>query len=281
MDPIRHYFPGVTIESYMEEEDLWKFEDRIPSCCELIVSPEDMTECPLPDGYKHKSILMSKLNPSTDSDSLVAYPYSAYLVGDDVQDFIYAPRNQPSATFLHDFINDHHIEISLNIHDHQLKLTKESGGFPFSIDNQTSVFTISFAFHISDNDSNDNCDILLFTLQAIEQHASQERSIKIYLGNKICQTINVAFDNHTMGKFNFNFLPHISVGMKNFAIRKYAFSEEHIERLFISGLSYVAIDYKQQSKYRLEANTFPFRKDQQHFPDEFLIQFNEPFNEMK
>ncbi|CAF3420392.1 unnamed protein product [Rotaria socialis] len=96
--PNTTFFPGVTVESYMEEEDF----------------PEDMTECPLPDGYT--AILKPKLNPNT--DSLVSYPYSAYLVGDDVQDFIYAPRNQPSATFLRDFINGHHTETSLNIHDH-------------------------------------------------------------------------------------------------------------------------------------------------------------------
>ncbi|CAM4793210.1 unnamed protein product [Rotaria magnacalcarata] len=297
--PNTTFFPGVTLVSYMTDEHCDELNVGLPSFCELIISPEDMIECPLPDGYK--PILMPKLNLNI--DSFVAYPYSAYLVGDDVQDLIYTSRNQPSTTFLRDFINEHHIETSLNVHEHQLRLTKESDGFPFSMDNQTSSFTISFDFQIltdSNNDFNDNCDILLFILQAIEPHAvripfnknsqltktvisihSHEQTIKIYLDNKICQTINVAFDNHAMTKFNFNFLPHVSVGIKNFAIWKYTLSEEHIQRLFISGLSYVAIDYKQQTEYRLDANTFTFKNNQQQFPNEFLIPFNEPFNETK
>jgi hypothetical protein len=167
------------------------------------------------------------------------------------------------------------------------------------MDNQTSSFTISFDFQILTK--SENYDILLFTLQTIEQHSIRipsnknneptktvilihphEREIKIYLNNNnICQTINVAFDNQIITKFNFHFLPNISVGIKNFAIWKYSLSEEHIQRLFISGLSYVAIDYKQQNEYRLEANTFKFTKNQQYFPNELLVPFNEQFNETK
>ncbi|CAF2106728.1 unnamed protein product [Rotaria magnacalcarata] len=112
----------------MDEEDLCEFEDRLRNCCEFIISPEDMTECPLPDGYK--PLLMPQL--SHNSDSFVAYPYSAYLIGDNAQEFIYTPRNAPST------------KIIFKLFDFKI-LTK------------------------SEKDSNNNSDILLFTLQTIEQ----------------------------------------------------------------------------------------------------------------
>ncbi|CAF3541029.1 unnamed protein product [Rotaria sordida] len=286
--PNTTYFPGVTVQAHYSKV----------GCCEFIFSPEDMIECPLPEGYK--PILMPKF--SHNKDSFVAYPYSAYLVGDDVQDFVYIPRSTSSTTFLRDFVNEHHIETTLTtINDYQLILTEDNDGFPFSIDNQMTSLTISFDFQIltkNQNDSNNTFDILLFTLEIIEKHSIKipfnknnektrtvilihpnEHEIKIYINKNICQTINNKFDNQTMTKFNFHFLPHIAVGIKNFAIWKYALSEEHIQRIFTSGISYVAIDYKQQNEYRLQANTFTFTKNQQQFQNEFLIPFNESFDE--
>ncbi|CAF5171719.1 unnamed protein product [Rotaria magnacalcarata] len=163
--------------------------------------------------------------------------------------------------------------------------------------NQTLSFTISFDFQIltkTKHDAIDKSDILLFTLKTNKIKSVRipfneatrtiiiinpnERHINIYINNEL-QPININFDNSTMARFNFHFLPNVHAGMKNFAIWKYALSEEHIQRLFTSGISYVAIEYKQVNEHRLEANTFTFKKNQQYFPDEFLIPFNEPFNE--
>ncbi|CAF3228303.1 unnamed protein product [Rotaria sp. Silwood2] len=281
------YFPGVTVQAHYGQIGY----------CELIFSPEDMIACPLPEGYK--PILMPKL--SQNKDSIVAYPYSAYLVGDDVEDFVYIRRSTPSTILLRDFVNEHHIETTLNISNHQLILTEDSDGFSFSIDSQTSSLTISFDFQIltkNQSDSNDKFDILLFTLQTTEEHAirislnkndeetrtvilfdTKEREIKIYTNNTICQTIKDEFDNQTMIKFNFHFLPNIAAGIKNLALWKYALSEEHIRRIFTSGISYVAIDYQQLKEYRLQANTFTFTKNQQQFQNEFMVPFNESFDE--
>ncbi|CAF3688992.1 unnamed protein product [Rotaria sp. Silwood1] len=285
--PNTTYFPGVTVQARHGEK----------GCCEFIFSPEDMIECPLPEGYK--SILMPKV--SHNKGSIVAYPYSAYLVGDDVQNFVYTPRSTSSTILLRDFVNAHHIETPLTINDHQLILAEDSDGFPLSIDNQMISLTISFDFQIltkNQSDSNDTFDVLLFTLQTIEKHSvriplnknneetrtvilihPKEQEIKIYINNNICQTINNQFDNQTMTKFNFHFLPNIAVGIKNFAIWKYTLSEEHIRRIFTSGISYIAIDYKQQNEYRLQSNTFTFTKNQQQFQNEFLVPFNESFDE--
>ena len=277
--PTTKFFPGITVPSN------WCTAGH----CELIVSPEDMSQCPLPDDYK--PLLMPKLLRHT--DSFVAYPYSAYLVGDYAEDFTYTPRNTPSSKFLRDFINDQHIETTLSICDDQLRLTKDSDGLPFSLDNPTSSFTISFDFR-----SANNSDILLFTLETIEQYSArislsndteliktvlvidpQTRQIQIYLNNneKIFQTIHFPSDHPTDTKFHFHILPKISVGIQNFAFWKYALSPEHIGRLFLNGLSYVASDYERQKEHRLAANRFTFRKNQTYFPNELLVPFDENF----
>ncbi|CAF3346877.1 unnamed protein product [Rotaria socialis] len=277
------YFPSVSMSAHSRKE----------SCCEFIFSPEDMTECPLPEGYK--PLLGPKLSPS--KVPIVSCPYSAYLVGNGAQDSIYTSRNRPSTRFLRDFINENHIETVFIVDNQQLILTEDSNGFPFLMSNQALPFTISFDFQIltkTKHDAIDKSDILLFTLETNEiisvripfNEATRtiilinpnERHIHIYINNEI-QPININFDNSTMARFNFHFLPNVHAGMKNFAIWKYALSEEHIQRLFTSGISYVAIEYKQVKEHRLEANTFTFKKNQQYFPDEFLIPFKQPFNE--
>ncbi|CAF1317370.1 unnamed protein product [Rotaria magnacalcarata] len=110
----------------------------------------------------------------------------------------------------------------------------------------------------------------------------QKLSSYLIHNDDTCQIINFAsFDNQTTTKYNFHFLPNIFAEIKNFAIWKYTLSKEHIQRLFISGLSYAADDCKQQKQNRLQANTFTFKRHQQYFPNEFLVPFNEPFNTTK
>ncbi|CAF2152452.1 unnamed protein product, partial [Rotaria magnacalcarata] len=205
-------------------------------------------------------------------------PYSAYLVGSDAQDSIYTSRNRPSTRFLRDFINENHIETVFIADNQQLILTEDSNDFPFLMSNQTLSFTTSFDFQIltkTKHDAIDKSDILLFTLKTNKIKSVRipfneatrtiiiinpnERHINIYINNEL-QPININFDNSTMARFNFHFLPNVHAGMKNFAIWKYALSEEHIQRLFTSGISYVAIEYKQVNEHRLEANTFTFKK---------------------
>ncbi|CAF2104570.1 unnamed protein product [Rotaria magnacalcarata] len=285
--PNTTYFPGVTIQARYDGEQ----------SCEFIFSPEDMIECPLPEGYK--PILMPKLIHKT--ESLVAYPYSAYLVGDDVQEFIYTPRRRSSTGLLRDFINEQHIETKFPISDNQLLLNEDGDGFPFSIvDNSTSSLTISFDFRILNANrcaSNGNLDIPLFKLQETKEYSVQipfskkdesirtvilidtkERQIKIFINNN-CQITDDAFDNATMTKFNFHFLPNMNAGIKNFAVWKYALSEDSARRLFTSGVFYVAMDYTQVNEYRLQANRFTFMKNQQEFQNKFLVPMNEPFDE--
>ncbi|CAF4413525.1 unnamed protein product, partial [Rotaria magnacalcarata] len=60
------YFPSVSMNAY----------SRKKNCCEFVFSPEDMTECPLPEGYK--PLLEPKLSRS--KVPIVSCPYSAYLV---------------------------------------------------------------------------------------------------------------------------------------------------------------------------------------------------------
>ncbi|CAF3558601.1 unnamed protein product [Rotaria socialis] len=285
--PATTYFPGITMQAHYGGEQ----------SCEFIFSPEDMIECPLPEGYK--PILMPKLIHK--KECFVAYPYSAYLVGDDAQEFIYTPRRISPTGLLRDFINEQHIETKLPISDNQLLLNEDDGGgFPFSIDNSTSSLTISFDFRILNTHrhaSNDNLEIPLFKLQETKEYSVQipfnkkdesirtvilidtkERQIKIFINNN-CQITDDAFDNATLTKFNFHFLPNMNAGIKNFAVWKYALSKDHVRRLFTNGVFYVAMDYAQLNTYRLQANRFTFMKNQQKFQNKFLVPMNEPFDE--
>ncbi|CAF0824036.1 unnamed protein product, partial [Didymodactylos carnosus] len=282
--PDSTYFPSVTLQwtSYRAN---W---------CEFIFSPEDMADCPLPNDYK--PLLMPKL---ANIDTIVAYPHNAYLVGDDIQNWFYTPRNITSTVFLRDFINEYHLETRFVLDDHQLILPENSGGFSFSIDDCASSLTISFDFKIittGENDTVEKLDILLFTVETTEVFPIQitlnktadktrtaiiyhpkERQTKIYINNE-CQTFNGGFKSGTMTKINFHILSNTASGIQNLAIWKYALSEEHIQRLFTYGLSYVAVDYQQLKEHRRQANTFTFVKNQQQFASELLVPFNEPFD---
>ncbi|CAF3929850.1 unnamed protein product, partial [Rotaria sordida] len=141
------YFPAVSSQATYNAADY-----------ELIFSPEDMTECPLPKGYK--PLMMPKL--INIENSIVAYPYSAYLVGNNVQDYFTTVRRTTASTsVLRDFVNEQHLQATFTVEDHQLRLPENSDGFPFSLDNYSTSLTISFDFEIQTETEN---DILLCTL---------------------------------------------------------------------------------------------------------------------
>lgn len=276
--PNTTYYPGVTIQAHYGQI----------GGCEFIISPEDMIECPLPDGYK--PILMPKLGHEI--NSLVAYPYSAYLVGDCVEDFVYTPRCTPTVKLLRDFINQQHIKTELTITDHQLRLSSDSDGFPFSIESPTLSLTICFDFQMCTTEKSnvsDNIDIVLFKLHTPTEYSLQtsvknndkvkrtvisinakEQQIKIYMENSDGITTH-QFNQLTNMNFEFHILPNIDVGISQFAVWKYALPEEHIRRIFNTGISYISWDCKQFNEYRLQANTFTFSKNQQEFLNDYLL----------
>ncbi|CAF2919893.1 unnamed protein product [Rotaria sp. Silwood2] len=280
------YFPGVTLQ----------IRSFCRTRCELIFSPEDMTTCPLPKGYK--PLLLPKLINL--ENSLVAYPYSAYLIDDQIQNNFHTLRSATSTTFLRDFVSEHHLETTFTMDDYQLVLPENSNGLPLSIDNHASSLTISFDFKILrkvENDADKILDILLITLETTEIFSVQisiskleneirtaivfdtnERQLIIYFGNE-CRKFHVTCEISNMAKLNFHILPNIAVGIKNLGMWKYALSEEHIRRLFTYGLFYVAIDYQQLKEHRKQANTITFSKNQQRFLSQALVLFNEPFDE--
>ncbi|CAF4059619.1 unnamed protein product, partial [Rotaria sordida] len=281
------YFPGVTLQMH----------SYYRTGCELIFSPEDMTKCPLPKGYK--PLQLPKL--INVENSIVAYPYSAYLIDDHVQNNFHTLRSTMPTTFLRDFVSEHHLETAFTMDDHQLVLPENSNGLPLSIDNDAlSSLTISFDFKILrkiENDTDKKLDILLITLESTEIFSVQisiskieneirtaivfdlkERQMIIYFNNEY-RKFHIAFEIPKMTKLNFHILPNIAVGIKNLGIWKYSLSEEHIQRLFTYGLFYVAIDYQQLKEHRKRANTITFSKNQQQFVSELLVPFNEPFQE--
>ncbi|CAF4632699.1 unnamed protein product [Rotaria sp. Silwood1] len=281
------YFPGVSLQS----------SSYSSNCCEFIFSPEDMTECPLPDGYK--PLLLPELINT--ENSIVAYPYSAYLIGDNIQNYFHTSRLSSSITRLHDFVNEHHLETSFTLDDYYLMLPDTSSGFPLSIDNLTSSLTISFDFKLitsTDNSSNNNTNIQLFTLSttkifsveiprlsemsdetriAIVFHPKEQQT-KLYMNNK-CRIFYGEFDHDNTLKLILHLLPNTGAGIRNLAVWKYALSDEDICRLFTYGLFYVAINYQQLKEYRRQVNMYTFTKNQREFTDELLLPFNGPFEE--
>ncbi|CAF3952910.1 unnamed protein product, partial [Rotaria sordida] len=290
------YFPAVTVKLYRNVANTGVFE--------FIFSPEDMTECPLPKGYK--PLLMPKL--LTMENILVAYPYSAYLIGNDIQQYFYTsrcPKNDSKdkkISLLRDFINDQHFEVPFNVDmittdNNLLKLSKENDGFLLSLDNHQEL-TISFDFEISATENRcDELDIVLFTLddaifsihvcmndnfinetKIYRQHVAIlfqiNKQAKVYTNNKF-QTLNYyhSFDS----KLNLRLLPCLNVGFRNLGIWTYLLSEEHIQRLFTYGLSHVAIDYQKLKEYQQRLNTIEFKAEQKYFTNETLVPFNEPF----
>ncbi|CAF0796987.1 unnamed protein product [Rotaria sordida] len=302
------YFPAVNVEVYCNENNTGTFE--------FIFSPEDMTQCPLPKGYK--PLLMPTL--MTMENILVAYPFSAYLIGNDIHQYFYTSRcfkhnsTEKKTSLIRDFVNDHHFEVPFNIDmittdHHLLKLSKDNYGFPLSIDNSQSL-TISFDFEIIPIDdmenSRDELDIILFALENemfsiriymndmdddfIDETMKYRQRVailfqtneqtKVYINNKY-QMLNYyhSFDPTIKSKLNLRLLPNTNVGLRNLGVWKYTLSEEHVRRLFIYGLLYVAVDYQKLNEYRKQVNTFIFRAEQKYFTNETLVPFNEPFEE--
>ncbi|CAF4787472.1 unnamed protein product, partial [Rotaria sp. Silwood1] len=261
------YFPGVTLKVN---------NITTLSACEFIFHPMDMFECPLPNNYK-PLLLPTMIDID---DSLVAYPFSAYLVGENVQDYFIPTRNNKSIRFLRDFINNYHLESVFIVENYQLILPEHNEGFPLTIDDQQSL-TISFDFSVLKM-SHDYLDIPLLTFDPPDVFSIQipinkitnktqiaiifqlnERKIKIYINNE-CRIL----ESPIITKFHIHILPRIAVGIENLAIWKYALSEEHIRRLFTSGLSYIAFDYYRLNEYRKQANILTFNTEDKYFENE-------------
>jgi hypothetical protein len=112
-DQITTYFPSVCV----------LFSGYVTGSCELIFSPEDMQQCPLPQGYK--SLLLPRLVNT--ENAIVAYPFDAYVVGNDSKDYFYTSRTTKSTSL--------YVIWSL------------------SIDNNALSFTISFDFQLSSHNA--------------------------------------------------------------------------------------------------------------------------------
>ncbi|CAF2112743.1 unnamed protein product [Rotaria magnacalcarata] len=292
------YFPAVTVKVYRNVAHTGVFE--------FIFSPEDMIQCPLPKGYK--PLLMPKLLAM--ENVLVAYPYSAYLIGNDIQEYFYTSRSsKPDSTdkktsLLRDFVNNEHFEVPFDIDmitkdSYLLKLSEESDGFLLSLDNHQS-FTISFDFEINAIENRpDEFDVVLFTLDGemfsirvcmnddfIDKTIINRQRVailfqineqtKVYINNNF-QTLNYYYDFDS--KLNLQLLPRLNAGIRNLGIWKYILSEESIRRLFTYGLAYVAIDYQKLNGYQKQLNTIKFKAEQKYFTNETLVPFSEPFKQ--
>ncbi|CAF1283378.1 unnamed protein product [Adineta steineri] len=283
------YFPCVTLQLYCATD-----------CCELIVSAEDMDECPIPAGYK--PLLTPNLVHV--ENSIVAYPYSAYLVGDDIQDYLHtSSESKKSASLLRDFVNEHHLETTCTLDNQWLVVPENSGGLPVPLNPLESSWTISFDVKLpSDEDSaNSKQDLLLLKFDqremfpiSISSNASDDneekvihvaivcslddQQTKVYLNDR-CRTFIGGLHANTIADSKLFLLPNGGVRIRNLGRWKYALSEEHIRRLFLYGLFYVAADYHEQQKYRKQANTFSFSEAQPRFSSELLVPFNKPFEE--
>ena len=275
--PNTTYYPAVSMSLSSSTETPFEF----------IFSPEDMQDCPLPNGYK--PLLLPKLLHI--ENTIVDYPSNAYLIGNDPLDYFFTTQTETKTNLLRDFINEHHLETTFTHDSHHLVISENSNGFLLPIDNdEMSSLTISFDFEILSKD--EKFDILLFTLDSTQITCenpnekarcviiflSKKRQIKVYINNK-CQTFPDAFQYETIKKLNLYILSKLHAGIQNLAIWKYALSEEDIHRLFTYGLFYISANYQQVKEYQKQVKTISFSKDQQAFTYESLIPFNEPFTE--
>lgn len=270
------FLPGVTLKV-----------DNIAvlSSCEFIFHPMDMFECPLPNGYK--PLLVPTL---LDIDDLfVPYPYSAYLIGNKIEDNLIRKRDNISGQFLRDFIHYDHLETKFKLDNQQLILTEQSNGFPLVVNNAES-WTISFDFSLLKIPTNTlEIPLLVFDSNSIRIpikkftnnnnhiaiiYQSNESKLEIFINNE-CKIVECS-----IGK-NVHILPSMNVGIKNLAIWKYQLAKEHIQRLFTSGLNYVADDYQRLNEYKKRANMFIFNTKQNCFDNDSLVPFREPFDAIK
>ena len=271
--PTTSFYPSVTVQ--------WPGDPL--RCCELIVSPEDMQDCPLPDGYK--SLLLPKLVRT--ENSIVQYPFHAYLTGDKQKDFCLRTRSNDSNKLLRDFVHERHLPTTFDIEDHHLILPDKSNGLLLDLDtHEISSLTISFNFQILSTDEQlHHFPLLKMNSTEISWKKSmdekqqcaiilliRERQIKVYVNNQ-CQT----FD-HSAFHSTVYILPNVSARLQNLAIWKYTLSEERMSRLFTYGLFYIANDDQQLKEYRKRVNCISFGKNQQQFTNGLLVPFDKPFN---
>ncbi|CAF0943984.1 unnamed protein product [Adineta ricciae] len=263
------YFPAISLQNYSSTR------------CEIIVSPEDMDDCPLPHGYKPLLLPVSINMEKT----LVSYPFSAYLVGDDSHDyFLRTSRNT-----LRDFVHQCHLQTSFSVDNQYLILSDNSNGFQLSIDNnETSSTTISFDFQIIPQDQQSNFVLFTFDLLEIKWDVTpkkcrcvvifspQDMHIKVRI-NHTSRTFSHTFQYETITNFNLCILPGVAGKINNVAVWKYTLSEEDIRCLFTYSLSYVAHDYRHLLESRKQVATISFHKNQREFPDEILIPFTESY----
>ncbi|CAF4110990.1 unnamed protein product, partial [Adineta steineri] len=274
--PATRFFPGVTLQ----------YRNSPPNCCEMIFSPEDMQQCPLPAGYK--PLRLPTLVHT--ENSLVAYPSHAYvIVGDNTKDYQYTSRITPSVTLLRDFINEDHLTSDFQIDEHGLILSENSDGFPLTI--KQDFFTIAYDFQLSQTE-NEMQTLTLMTTNNVSieiplKKPSQtiriamignisEQQIQVYWNNQN-QTFQIPFSNEKTPQLTLYHLPKIAARMQNIAVWDFALSGDHVRRLFTYGLFYVAADYQQLQEHQKQINTFSFRERQ--FSNPLLIPFDQPFDE--
>ncbi|CAF0746684.1 unnamed protein product [Adineta ricciae] len=272
---ITTYYPSITIQ--------WG-SDPLRSC-EVIVSPEDMQDCPLPHGYK--PLMLPDTVPV--NNVLVDYPFHAYLVSNAQQDFVLESRTKSTGNLLRDFIHEHNLQTTFILEQDRLVLPEDSPGFLLSVNNEEiTTLTISFDFEVL----NDSHDIQLITFDSTDiiwqkpnelAHCviiflAKRRQLKVYVNNQ-CQIFSDTISNETIKILNMYILPGTAARMNNLAVWKHALSEEQIRRLFTYGLFYVGNDYQRIKDYRKQVNTITFFEGQASFVDGTLLPFNAPFSE--
>lgn len=272
--PATSYYPAVTIQ--------WTGDPLIH--CEIIVSPEDMEQCPIPAGYK-PLLLPSKVQTE---NSIVNYPFHAYLIDDQSDHFLLRRVKDSPSNILRDFCRDNHLSTTFKVEDHQLILPADNDGLLLSFDNdETSSLTISFDFELQsiDDASTDfplikfnNTDIL-WTRTAEKQRCAvvfnaKEQQIKVYT-NDNQRTVE---HHESVKNFILRILPGTSARLQNLAVWKYALPDEQISRLFTYGLFYLANEDQQLKEYHQHVNRISFTKDQKAFTNELLLPFREPFS---
>ena len=250
--------------------------------CELIVSPEDMLNCPSPEGYK--PLLLPKFVRT--ENSIIDYPSHAYLIGENSNDFLLTKRRKSKMNnFLRDFVYDKHLSTAFEVDDQFLILTKESNGLPMHLNiQQTPSMTISFDYEIySIDDQQSNSSLIKFNSTDISWQIANEKQtcIIVYLSKE--QQIKIYTNDqfqifHQIESVDLLYiLPKVCAQIQNLATWNYALSEEQISSLFTYGLFYIAADYQRLKEYRKHVNCISFVENQTEFLDESLLNFNEPF----
>ena len=282
LGPSTTFYPAVTIQ---------RNSDSLRSC-ELIFSPEDMSECPLPRGYR--PLLTPRVARS--GPLIVEYPFSAYLVGDDAEDYFSTTRTKPSEKLLRDFVHEQHLETTFAVEDQRLVLPEESPGFPLSFDaDQVSSFTISFDFQLLAKEKNSAFRLCKLDLPEIisipgnfkegqqQGHVAiivhlKEQRIQVY-SKQHGQVFDTQYVNRAFKQLKMHILPNIAAGLRNLAVWKYALSEDELRRLFTYGLFYLSNEHRQINIYRQHVKTIAFAADQQAFLDGSLLPLDQPFTE--